>query len=794
MMKGMVDELTGKRLGPYQIVAPLGEGGMGIVYKAYQPTLTRYVALKVLPQRYTDDPTFVGRFWQEARAAAKLEHPHILPIYDYGEYEGYHYIAMQLVRDGSLAQLLHGNPLLLEQIGYIIAQVSGALDYAHSRQVIHRDVKPDNILISRQSGCMLTDFGIAKLLASTAHLTQIGTSVGTPIYMSPEQIQGDEDVDGRSDIYSLGVVLYEMATGRPPFQGEDSRAIQWKHLNEPPRPPRSLNPALPEEVAAVILKALAKKREGRYATAGAMAQALQAALPGGMLAEEGGGAAILGAAPEGAAVEDQAAQASQPIDEAELTAVLKASSVAIPAEERQQTGEPESEAAEPPAEVPGKARTTETGRSATYFLRKVPLAVWPVAVLVVAVVVVGALALGSVSVDTSGPPTLAADASIAQTDTPTAGPTSVPEPTSFISQATSTDITESTATTTPTTTPTPEPAMSPTPTPTSPPSTASPTASPSAQPPIGTETATPGAQPPLGTPKATQPPAADLSGRLAIPLMYGNEPKVYIVSTDGAVESIVGAARQPDYSRDGKKLIVNGEGSTWDKLRILLPSGGAPYEIGDPALAGHAHPAWAPGEDKVVYDDATIDPAGCRIYTRDLNTNGPGTGPGTQLRAGVGRGELIGRNPLWTTQDRFIFRGCNTWEVGRESDCGIWVMQGNEGTPHKLTANPDHIPTDVLGNTVAYVSAERGDWSIYTLDIVSGAVRQITDDGMNDGLAAISPDGRSVAFLSDREGKLAVWYVGIRGGPARKLFDLSAEWGQLRADGWAEERLSWGRE
>jgi Tol biopolymer transport system component len=294
-------------------------------------------------------------------------------------------------------------------------------------------------------------------------------------------------------------------------------------------------------------------------------------------------------------------------------------------------------------------------------------------------------------------------------------------------------------------------------------------------------------------PKAAQP-AADLSGRLAIPLMYGNEPKVYIVSTSGAVENIVGAARQPDYSQDGKKLIVNGEGSTWDKLRVLDPTGGAPFEIGDPALAGHTHPFWSPGGDQVIYDDGTIDPAGWRIFTRDLNANGPGTGPGTLLSTGIGRGELIGRNPLWTTQDRFIFRGCDTWEVGQESQCGIWVMQGNGGTPHKLTANPDHIPTDVRANTVVYVSAERGDWSVYTLDIVSGATRQITEDGMNDGLAVISPDGRSVAFLSDREGKLAVWYVDIRGGAAHKLFDLSAEWGALRADGWTEERLSWGHE
>jgi serine/threonine-protein kinase len=787
-MKGMTDDLTGRPLGPYQIVAPLGKGGMGVVYKAYQPNLRRYVALKVLPQRYTDDPTFVGRFWQEARAAAKLEHPHILPIYDYGEYEGYHYIAMQLVRDGSLVQLLHGDPLLLEQIGHIITQVSGALDYAHSREVIHRDVKPDNVLISRQSGCMLTDFGIAKLLESTAHLTLTGTSVGTPTYMSPEQIRGDEDVDGRSDIYSLGVVLYEMATGRPPFQGPTVQAIQWKHLKESPLPPCRLNPALPEGVEAVILKALAKNREERYATASDMALALQAALPRGLLAGEQGGAAILGATPDVAEAEDQAVGASQPIGEAELTAILKATSVAAPVvtplEGRQEAGGVEQEAAEP-AESQAKAKTTETGPRKN-FLQKIPVVAWLAALLVVAAVVVGAIGLRSVVVDIPAPPTLlptsAAVVSLAQTDTPTAVPTSTPQPTPFISQPTETNTLEATAT--PTVTPTSEPPLTATASPTSSPS---PTASSSAQPPLGTPS-------PTAMPRATQPPAADLSGRLAIPLMYGNEPKVYIVSTSGAVEGIIGAARQPDYSQDGKKLIVNGEGSTWDKLRVLDPTGGAPFEIGDPALAGHTHPFWSPGGDQVIYDDGTIDPAGWRIFTRDLNANGPGTGPGTLLSTGIGRGELIGRNPLWTTQDRFIFRGCDTWEVGQESQCGIWVMQGNGGTPHKLTANPDHIPTDVRANTVVYMSAERGDWSVYTLDIVSGATRQITEDGMNDGLAVISPDGRSVAFLSDREGKLAVWYVDIRGGAAHKLFDLSAEWGALRADGWTEERLSWGHE
>jgi len=164
------------------------------------------------------------------------------------------------------------------------------------------------------------------------------------------------------------------------------------------------------------------------------------------------------------------------------------------------------------------------------------------------------------------------------------------------------------------------------------------------------------------------------------------------------------------------------------------------------------------------------------------------------LTVGIGQGELIGRQPVWASQDRFIFRGCNTWEPGLESECGLWLMQGNAGEPERLTNNPSQIPNDVRGDTLVYASAEAGDWNVYTLDLSTGATRRLTEDGAADGLATISPDGRSVAFVSNRGGSLGVWTVPIGGGTARKLFDLPVEWGGLREDGWAEEKLAWGPE
>ncbi|NOT04676.1 MAG: protein kinase [Anaerolineales bacterium] len=273
-----MENLTGKQIGAYQIVAPLGEGGMAAVYKAYQPATDRYVALKILPRHFASDPQFIGRFQQEAKVLAKLQHPHILPIFDFGEADDYTYIVMPFIEGGTLVNLMRGEPLPLAQIRRVISQVGDALEYAHLHSLIHRDVKPSNILIDERGNCLLMDFGLAKIVEGSLHLTTSGMIMGTPAYMSPEQGLG-EGLDTRTDVYSLGVILYEMAVGRVPYKAETPMAVIVKHIHDPLPLPRALNVNLPESVERVILKSLAKNPNDRFGTAGEMVNALQAAIP-----------------------------------------------------------------------------------------------------------------------------------------------------------------------------------------------------------------------------------------------------------------------------------------------------------------------------------------------------------------------------------------------------------------------------------------------------------------------------------------------------------------------------------
>ena len=267
--------LIGQSLGRYHILEQLGEGGMATVYKAYDTHLERHVAIKVILTQKQHTERFLKRFKREARALAQLTHPNIVGIIDYGEYEGMPYLVMEYLPSGTLKQRL-GKPIPYQEAAKMLAPIARALAYAHEQKIIHRDVKPANILITHSGEPMLSDFGIAKILEAeeTVELTGTGVGVGTPEYMSPEQAQG-KSVDARSDIYSLGVVFFEMVTGRKPYQADTPMAVVWKLASEPLPRPRQFVGDLPEAVEGVLLKALAKNPEDRYADMSAFAVVLE---------------------------------------------------------------------------------------------------------------------------------------------------------------------------------------------------------------------------------------------------------------------------------------------------------------------------------------------------------------------------------------------------------------------------------------------------------------------------------------------------------------------------------------
>ncbi len=273
-----MDNLIGQQLGKFKVVGLLGRGGLATVYKAYQPGVERYVALKVLPRFYTADAGFLPHFFLATQAIARLEHPHIIPIYDFGEAEGYAYLALRLLEHGSLADVLSESRLQFAEARGVICEIGEALAYAHAQGIVHGDIKPSNVLIDERGHCLLGDFGLAPMLAGSVRLTGSGAVLGTPAYLSPEQCQAQPPLP-QSDLYALGVMLYELVAGRVPFTAETPMAVMVQHVRAPLPLPHAFAPNLPEALERVVVKALAKRPADRYQTATQLTQALQNAVP-----------------------------------------------------------------------------------------------------------------------------------------------------------------------------------------------------------------------------------------------------------------------------------------------------------------------------------------------------------------------------------------------------------------------------------------------------------------------------------------------------------------------------------
>src|SRR3990172_1986900 len=268
--------LTGQKIGRYQILDRVGQGGMATVYRAYDPLQDKHVAVKVLSSLAADSPHFNARFQREAQVVSELQHPNIVPVWGYGEDNGQAYLVMPLLEVGSLADRLRSGPLKPRESGRIVKQVAEGLDYAHQRGVVHRDIKPSNILLDSDGNALISDFGLVYIENASVSLTG-SALIGTPAYMSPEQARG-EKVTPRTDQYAFGIVLYELATGQLPFDGETPMAVAIKHITSPIPLPRETNPNVPQAIQNVILKATAKDSNDRFESMADLGNAFQAAL------------------------------------------------------------------------------------------------------------------------------------------------------------------------------------------------------------------------------------------------------------------------------------------------------------------------------------------------------------------------------------------------------------------------------------------------------------------------------------------------------------------------------------
>lgn len=818
-------DLIGQTVGKYRVVARLGRGGMAEVYKAYQPGLDRYVAIKVLHSHLAEDADFIGRFEREARAVANLRHPNIVQVFDFDMQQQMYYMAMEFIEGPTLkAELLERSRkeslFTLDETIRIMVALCGAIDYAHSRGMVHRDLKPANFILTKDGQILILDFGIAKIVGATQY-TVTGAMSGTPAYMSPEQGQGERG-DERSDIYSLGVVLYEMVTGKVPFDADTPFAVIMKHITNPLPLPRSINPDIPEAFERIILKALSKNPDDRYQSGGEFAVALRE---------------TIGMSPYDTLVKNpvttiapniQVGEELQPTD----PTFSQAKSQAV-----QQTVARSSAAPPQPADL-----KTETGTTITITgLSPVRLAMFGGAAIILLLIVIGiifglnnaknnttaknATAEALIESESAQTETAQAAAMVVATSsatdtpvpaTPTPGPTPTPTDTPDLdatieSRLTATgvalaistaDAVGTQAASVPTDTPIPDATDTPLPTDTPPPTN---TAAP--RPPTNT--------PVPVTPTTAAPPtaaASKVSGRIAVPIDNGSGryDLWFYSAAGGDVVLKIEGARQPAFRSDGKKLLVNGEGEGRDDIWEVNAVSGA-FEKPVSGSPTDSHPWYSPYGDRLAYGNPNLaigsDGNNHPFLFVQCSLNRP-QDEGDQTCSDVARfgvlvpagqvGEIQGSNPVWTGDDRIVYKGCNTWAGG--NSCGIFIVgswankrSGNGETPVKLPGidGTSTTPTGGYGTNILFHAFENNNWDVFLTSVSGGATNLTNAPGSNEGMGTFSPDGKQVAFVSDRSG-WGVWVVPVTGGNATKLFDLpGAPWGAGDHD-WTNERIAWG--
>jgi serine/threonine-protein kinase len=696
--------------GIYRIVDKVGAGGFASVYLGRKLDSNEVVAIKVLKQEYTDNPRFVERFRREAAMVSRLQHDNIVRMLDYGVDGDVHFLIMEFVQGKTLAEIMDERQALpVDEAVAIAIQVCRALEAAQRAQVVHRDIKPQNIMVTAGGTVKVMDFGIARM-SSMDSLTQTGQFMGTPRYLSPEMVQG-RDVDVRSDLYALGIVLYEMLVGNAPFVADSPWALMRHQIETPPprlQPQRQDVPAWLEEVVA---KALAKQREDRYQTPSEMLVALHSKTD-----ETPSISHLVLRPPPG----HPKRRALRPVAVGVALGFLILALVLGPSILRQ--FHPETITPEPPAATLAAQVITST-LAPTH--TPVPS-----------------------STPTLAPPT-ATETQPPLADTPTPAVT----------------IIVATSTASPTTEPTSEPSSTPAP----PTHTAVPEVT---RAPTETATELPPTPPP-------PPPSGALNGRLAFSVVEGGSGMyiLYSANPDGSDLRWLGNhLRQPGYRQDGAVLIANGQGASMNDLWEVDPNSGVTSR--SRGFPEDEHPIWLQSKQgyHVCFGSTRHGDGQWRLYVGERPIS-------------YGSGEVRGRYPVWLPGESVAYNGCD-YGFGTSSRCGLYRVSMWGGTPMQLTSDPNDVPTGAGDAGVLFMRQADGNWEIYLIAPTGGNPRRLTDNSAHDGLATFSPDGKTIAFVSNRSGTWSVWLMNRDGGEQRKSFDLPLGGGYGPA--WTTERLTWG--
>ncbi len=751
------DNLSGQILGQYQLLELLGQGGMGAVYRSIQPSLNQEVAIKILPASLALEPGYLERFNREAQISANLQHPHIIPTFDYGMQRGVSYVVMRLLRGGTLGQRINQRrtekqPLCsLGEVASMLSQLASALDYAHSQGVIHRDIKTNNVMFDNQGNAYLVDFGIAKITDEASSLTRAGTVVGTPSYMPPEQWE-DKRLTPAADQYALAVLIYLLVSGRMPFEADSQPALMRKHLHDMPTPPHIIRSDVPEAVQTVLERALAKQPEDRFPNITAFAQAFQRAISG----------------REGKATDFFTFKVQN---------VSSVPSVLTPS--RPSTPPPIIPPLTPPHSPTMVQKSSGSdGNNNRLF--------WGLGVVII--VLIGIIAVLLLNPIRGG--------GVAIVSTPTETITVAPAPT-LIQTSTATDSVvvppppTSTAALTLTVTPTPSPSLTATLTPSltstatatvtesptatltvteSPTSTATLTVTPSStstatatvtytRTPTLTATATRTAtstptRRPSATPTPTSTPAVSTSalpGRIVFTSdRYANPEILMLDLSNPAVPQRLtynpAFDSHPALSPDGKLIAFNSNRDGNHKIYAMQVDGSDTRSQTE-NIAADTDPSWSPDGKRIVYRSVHNNKGEIYIVDLDLKT----------MQQVTSNTSSLDFSPAWSPD---ISRIAFSSSSGGHQD--IYVTSTNGLFLSKLT-NGNGINIDPAwspdGKQIAYTSVANGNAEIYVMDADGSNVRRLTSNPSKDEQPTWSPDGQYIAFVSDRSGNRDIWVM-----------------------------------